>query len=86
MQTTSTASTKKLLIGNLPDSTPMTAVKEVFSIIGRVISVDVVRHGFAFVEMKAEDADKARQQLNGFRFNGNALIIDDAYPPRNSRP
>jgi RNA recognition motif-containing protein len=86
MQTTALALTKKLLIGNLPDSTPMTAVKEVFSVVGRVISVDLVSHGFAFVEMTAADADKARQKLNGYRFNGKTLIIDEAYPLRTSRP
>jgi RNA recognition motif-containing protein len=90
MQTATATLTKKLLIGNLPDQTETSAVKDVFSVVGRVISVAVVSNGFAFVEMTAEDADTARQKLNGYRFNGNALIVDDAYPSRNlarsSRP
>jgi RNA recognition motif-containing protein len=82
--TTATA-TKKLLIGNLPDSTQTSAVEDLFKVVGRVLSVAVVRNGFAFVEMTAEDADKARHQLNGHRFNGKAMMIDEAHPRSNSR-
>jgi hypothetical protein len=34
--------------------------------------------------MTSDDADKARQQLNGHRINGKAMMIDEAHP-RNSR-
>jgi hypothetical protein len=34
--------------------------------------------------MTSDDADKARQQLNGHRLNGKAMTIDEAHP-RNSR-
>ena len=89
MQTSTAASTKKLLIGNLPESTKTAAVENLFSVVGRVLSVNVVRNGFAFVEMTAEDADKARHQLNGYRFNGKPMTIDEAHPrlaPPTSRP
>jgi RNA recognition motif-containing protein len=76
--------TKKLLIGNLPDSTETSAVENLFKVVGKVLSVAVVRNGFAFVEMTSDDADKARQQLNGHRINGKAMMIDEAHP-RNSR-
>jgi RNA recognition motif-containing protein len=79
------AATKKLLIGNLPESTPSKAVETVFSVVGKVLSVAVVRDGFAFVEMTAEDADKARHQLNGHRLNGKAMMIDEAHPRNTSR-
>ena len=82
--TTATA-TKKLLIGNLPDSTPSAAVAKVFSLIGKVLSVAVVRDGFAFVEMTSADADKALHQLNGHRLNGKALMIDEAHPRNPAR-
>ena len=82
---TNATATKKLLIGNLPESTPISAVKNFFSAVGRVLSVAVVRNGFAFVEMTAEGADKARHQLNGHRFNGKAMMIEEAHP-RSSRP
>ncbi len=85
MQMATATSTKKLLIGNLPDSTQNAAVENLFSVVGRVLSVNVVRNGFAFVEMTSADADKARQQLNGYRINGRPMTIDEAHP-RRSRP
>jgi RNA recognition motif-containing protein len=80
-----TATTKKLLVGNLPDSTQNSAVENIFSVVGRVLSVNVVRNGFAFVEMTSADADKARHQLNGYRFNGKPMTIDEANPRPRSR-
>jgi RNA recognition motif-containing protein len=80
-----TASTKKLFIGNLPDSTHTTTVADLFKGVGRVLSVAVVRNGFAFVEMTADDADKARRQLNGHRLNGKAMMVDEAHPRGNAR-
>jgi RNA recognition motif-containing protein len=85
MQTATANSTKKLLIGNLPDSTPGDAVENLFSVVGRVLSVNVVRNGFAFVEMTSADADAARRQLNGYRFQGKPMTIDEAHPRRHSR-
>ena len=79
MQTTTT-SIKKLLIGNLPDSTVTATVADLFNGVGKVLSVAVVPNGFAFVEMRAADADKARRQLNGHRLNGRAMMIDEAHP------
>ena len=83
---TTATSTKKLLVGNLPDSTMTAAVENLFSVVGRVLSVNVVRNGFAFVEMTAADADKARHQLNGYRFNGKPMTIDEAHPRSSLRP
>ena len=80
-----TASTKKLFIGNLPDSTHTGTVADLFNGIGRVLSVAVVRNGFAFVEMTADDADKARRQLNGHRLEGRAMMVDEAHPRANAR-
>lgn len=77
--------TKKLLIGNLPESTPRSAVESLFRVVGPVISVNIVRNGFAFVEMTASDADKARIQLNGYRLNGKPVMIDEAHPHVPSR-
>jgi RNA recognition motif-containing protein len=85
MQTAAANSTKKLLIGNLPDSTPGNAVETLFSVVGRVLSVNVVRNGFAFVEMTSADADQALRQLNGYRFQGKPMTIDEAHPRRPSR-
>ena len=72
--------TKKLLVGNLPESTPRSTVEGIFRVVGPVLSVIVVRNGFAFVEMTASDADRARIQLNGYRLNGKPVMIDEAHP------
>jgi len=55
--------TKKLLIGNLPDSTRSAAIESLFTPVGKVLSVSLLAHGFAFVEMSSEDADRALVQL-----------------------
>jgi RNA recognition motif-containing protein len=85
MQTAPTTSTKKLLIGNLPDTAQQDSVEHLFSVVGRVLSVNVVRNGFAFVEMTSADADEARRQLNGYRFHGKPMTIDEAHPRPSSR-
>ena len=85
MQMATVNSTKKLLIGNLPDSTQNAAVENLFRVVGRVLSVNVLRNGFAFVEMTSADADRARQQLNGYRFNGKPMTIDEAHPRPSTR-
>jgi RNA recognition motif-containing protein len=72
--------TKRLLIGNLPDSAQTSAVEDIFKAIGRVLSINLVRNGFAFVEMSSADADQARRQLNGYRFDGRPMMIDEAHP------
>lgn len=77
--------TKKLLIGNLPDSTQTEAVQNLFKEVGRVLSVNVIRNGFAFVEMTTADADKALQRFNGYRLNGKPIMIDEAHPRTPSR-
>jgi RNA recognition motif-containing protein len=85
MQTIAGSPTKKLLIANLPDGAQGPAVENLFSVVGKVLSVNVVRNGFAFVEMTAEDADKALLQLNGYRFHGRPMMIDEAHPRPYSR-
>jgi RNA recognition motif-containing protein len=78
-------STKKLLVGNLPDTAVSNALEDLFKGMGRVLSVAVLAHGFAFVEMNSDDADRALSQLKGFRLNGKAVMIDEAHPRNRSR-
>ena len=85
MQTATANPTKKLLIGNLPESVQPAAIADVFNAVGKVLSVALLAHGFAFVEMMASDADKALAQLNGYRFDGKTMIIDEAHPRVRSR-
>ena len=77
--------TKRLLIGNLPDAAQTSAVEDIFKSVGRVLSVSLIRNGFAFVEMDSADADKACRQLNGFRLDGRPMMIDEAHPRRITR-
>ena len=81
----SVIATKKLLVGNLPDSTLGAAVADLFTSIGKVVSVSMLAHGFAFVEMNAADADRALAQLRGARVDGRAMMIDEAHPRSGSR-
>jgi len=79
------STTKKLLIGNLPEAVHTATIEEFFNKVGTVLSVALLPHGFAFVEMKADDADKVVTQLNGYRWNGRAMMIDEAHPRSRSR-
>jgi RNA recognition motif-containing protein len=79
------ASTKKLLIGNLPDSTRIAAIEDFFTPAGKVLSVSMLAHGFAFVEMTSADADRALSQLRGCRLGGKAMMLDEAHPRSPSR-
>jgi RNA recognition motif-containing protein len=81
----STSSVKKLLVGNLPDSTQISAVKDIFSPVGKVLSVSMLGHGFAFVEMTAADADRALAKLRGCPIDGRAMMLDEAHPRTPSR-
>jgi RNA recognition motif-containing protein len=85
MQSTALITTKTLLIGNLPENTPSTALAELFRDVGKVLEIALLPHGFAFVEMKAPDADRALVQLNGRRWNGQVVMIDEAHPRRDSK-
>jgi RNA recognition motif-containing protein len=87
MQTASvsTSSVRKLLVGNLPDSTQISAVKDIFSPVGKVLSVSMLGHGFAFVEMTAADADRALTQLSGSQIDGRTMMLDEAHPRTPSR-
>jgi RNA recognition motif-containing protein len=77
---TATALTKKLLVGNLPESTRSAAIENLFTPVGKVLSVSLLAHGFAFVEMTSDDADRALAQLRGCRVEGRAMTIDEAHP------
>jgi RNA recognition motif-containing protein len=75
-----TETTKRLLIGNLPDTAQTSAVESIFKAVGRVVSINLIRNGFAFVEMTSADADRARRELNGYRYEGRPMMIDEAHP------
>jgi RNA recognition motif-containing protein len=79
----------KLYVGNLSYSVTNDQLKELFMQYGEVRQANVIEgKGFGFIDMAtAEDADKAKQALNGSDFMGRALRIEDAKPqkPRTER-
>ncbi|MCD6129842.1 MAG: RNA-binding protein [Deltaproteobacteria bacterium] len=74
----------KLYVGNLTYSVDNEQLKELFASHGEVKQVNVIEgKGFGFVEMSSpEEAEKAKEALNGTEFSGRTLRIDEARPPR----
>lgn len=85
---------KKLYVGGLSYSTTEQGLRELFSRVGDVDSVNVITDrdtgrskGFGFVEMANEaDAESAIQEYNGIEFEGRRLTVSEAKPqaPRGS--
>jgi RNA recognition motif-containing protein len=74
-----------LYVGNLPFSATEAEVRELFEQHGKVESVNLINdretgrpRGFGFVDMSADDAQKAIAGLNGFEMNGRPLRINEA--------
>lgn len=74
----------KLYVGNLTYSVDNEQLRELFAPHGEVKQVNVIEgKGFGFVEMSSpEEAEKAKEALNGTEFVGRTLRIDEARPPR----
>lgn len=74
----------KLYVGNLNYSVNETQIEELFSNYGQVKSVNIiVGKGFGFIEMSsADEANAAKEALNGQEFEGRTLRIDEARPPK----
>ena len=76
---------RTLYVGNLPYRANETAVRELFSEHGSVLSVRLMkdkhtgkRRGFGFVEMAANDLDKAITALNDTEFQQRTLKVREA--------
>ncbi len=78
----------KLYVGNLTYSVTEEQVEKLFAEQGQVTAVNLIGNkGFGFVEMgSAEDADKAKEALNGVSFEGRTLIVDEARPQKERAP
>ena len=74
----------KLYVGNLGYSVTNEQLEELFGGHGQVKQVNVIESkGFGFVEMSSpEEAEKAKQALDGTDFKGRTLKVDEARPPR----
>ena len=77
---------KKLYVENLSFETTETELKELFTQSGLVETVRIITDrdtgrskGFGFVEMQ-EGGDEAIAEMNGKKFNGRALTVNEARP------
>ena len=75
----------KLYVGNLSYSVTVEQLTELFSNYGEVRQVNIIEgRGFGFVEMSSQaEAENAKAALNDSEFEGRALKVDEARPPRN---
>jgi RNA recognition motif-containing protein len=78
---------KRIYVGNLSYQMTETDLTTLFSQVGQVESVNIITDrdtgrskGFAFVEMGAEDAEKAIAQFNGTEVEGRSLTVNEARP------
>ncbi len=74
----------KLYVGNLNYTATSRQLEELFSRYGEVKQVNIIEgRGFGFVELSStEEAQKAKEELNGTDFEGRTLRIDEARPPK----
>ncbi len=74
----------KLYVGNLGYSITSQQLEELFSEHGQVREVKIIEgKGFGFVEMSnREEAEKAKEALDGSDYKGLTLKVDEARPPR----
>lgn len=74
----------RLYVGNLTYSVTNEQLRELFSAYGEVSQVNIIEgKGFGFVEMSTpEEANKAKEALNGSDFSGRTLRVDEARPPK----
>jgi RNA recognition motif-containing protein len=74
----------RLYVGNLSYSTITSELEQLFSSHGETKEVKIIEgKGFGFVEMSnAAEAEKAKEALDGYEFQGRALKVDEARPRR----
>lgn len=78
----------KLFVGNIAYSVTEETLRAKFAEIGEVTSVNIIKDretgrskGFGFVEYaKAEDAERAIKELNGFNLEDRPLSVLEARP------
>ncbi|MCD6163814.1 MAG: RNA-binding protein [candidate division Zixibacteria bacterium] len=74
-----------LYVGNLSYSVSNEQLEELFANYGEIKRVNIIDgKGFGFVEMStADEAEKAKEALNGQDFEGRTLRVDEARPREN---
>ena len=77
---------KKLYVGNISEHVTYEQIEELFAKYGEV--EEVTRKAgcdYGFVVMsRCSEAERAKQALNDYPFNGHILVVDDARLPRKS--
>jgi RNA recognition motif-containing protein len=84
---------KKIFVANISFKATEDDLKEIFSKVGEIESVNIVadkhtgqRKGFGFIEMTTEeDAQKAIETLNGTTFMERTLSVAEAKPQSRER-
>jgi RNA recognition motif-containing protein len=85
---------KKLYVGNLPFAFTPDQLRELFAPFGEVVSARIISDqftgqskGFGFVEMSTdEEAQEARQKLNGSSAGARRIVVDEARPSERRGP
>lgn len=79
--------TNKLYVGNLNYNATHQDVEDLFSDYGTVVHVKLIEgKGFGFVEMSSqEEAEGAKEKLDGSDFKGRSLRVDEARPQTDRR-
>jgi RNA recognition motif-containing protein len=77
----------KLYVGNFSYSVTDEQLEQLFAEYGKVVSASVIGNkGFGFVEMSSpEEAEKAKEALDGTDFSGRSIKVNEALPQK-SRP
>ncbi|MFL5733429.1 MAG: RNA recognition motif domain-containing protein [Chloroflexia bacterium] len=79
---------KRLYIGNLPFQTTAEDLRDLFSQVGEIATVDVITDkftgrskGFAFVEMTNDtESQEAIDKFNGYMLDNRAIVVNEARP------
>jgi len=79
-------SSARLYVGNMAYGTSKETLEKAFAEFGEVVSVSIITDrqtgrpkGFAFVEFSSpEEAEAAKEALNGAELDGRALNVDNA--------
>lgn len=79
---------KKLFVGGISWDTTESSLRDFFTKVGTVVSTTIIMDrytgkskGFGFVEMSTdEEAEKAKNELNGLDLDGRSIVISEARP------
>jgi RNA recognition motif-containing protein len=83
---------KSIYVGNLPWSITDADLQAKFGEFGSVLSARIVTdkfsgrsRGFGFVDMEDADAEKAIAGMNGYKWDGREITVNEARPKREKK-